>query len=111
MCGCRALIRLPNPKIQKWGDKTIKSVFIGYVKNNKAYHFLSIENRDKIDKYSIIELRDTIFFENTFLCREYDLEIIQRDMIKAHKLSWLWWEPNLYSGSMGKTSYKVNDMY
>lgn len=70
MWGVRTLVRFPNPKIQKSGDKTIEGVFIGYAQNSKAYRFLSIEDRNIIDKHSIIELRDAIFFENTFSYKE-----------------------------------------
>lgn len=45
--GCIDYYRTPNPKRSKLGAQAIKSVFIGYAQNNKAYQLLD-------DKSSIV---------------------------------------------------------
>ncbi|GJX04578.1 retrovirus-related pol polyprotein from transposon TNT 1-94 [Tanacetum coccineum] len=58
--GCLAYYRTPEPKRSKLGDRGIKSMFVGYAKNSKAYRLL--------DKNScvIIESRDVEFFKDKF---------------------------------------------
>ncbi|GJZ98344.1 retrovirus-related pol polyprotein from transposon TNT 1-94, partial [Tanacetum coccineum] len=55
--GCLAYYRTPEPKRSKLGARGIKSVFVGYAKNSKAYRLLN-ENSGVI-----IESRDVEFFE------------------------------------------------
>ena len=38
--GCIAYFRVPNPKRTKLGPRAIKSVFVGYAVNSKAYRLL-----------------------------------------------------------------------
>nr|GEW10112.1 hypothetical protein [Tanacetum cinerariifolium] len=52
--------RTPEPKRSKLGARGIKSVFVGYAKNSKAYRLLD-ENSGVI-----IESRDVEFFEDKF---------------------------------------------
>ena len=59
--GCLAYYRTPDPKRSKLGARGIKSVFVGYAKNSKAYRLLD-ENSGVI-----IESRDVEFFEDKFL--------------------------------------------
>nr|GEU77911.1 zinc finger, CCHC-type [Tanacetum cinerariifolium] len=64
--GCRAVVRLPDPKRKTLGEKGINCIFVGYAKHFKAYMFYVIEPNDSISINSIIESRDAIFDENCF---------------------------------------------
>nr|GEV20332.1 zinc finger, CCHC-type [Tanacetum cinerariifolium] len=64
--GCRAVVRLPDPKRKTFGEKGIDCIFVGYAEHSKAYRFYIIEPNDSISINSIIELRDAIFDENHF---------------------------------------------
>nr|GFC04263.1 zinc finger, CCHC-type [Tanacetum cinerariifolium] len=64
--GCRAVVRLPDPKRKTLGDKGIDCIFVGYDEHSKAYGFYVIEPNDSISINSIIEARDAIFDENRF---------------------------------------------
>src|SRR3954463_9099001 len=59
--GCLAYYRVPNPKRTKLGDRAIRSVFVGYAVNSKAYRLLDL------DSNIITESRDVVFFEDRFL--------------------------------------------
>ena len=58
---CIAYYRVPDPKRTKLGPRALKSVFVGYAKNSKAYRLL-----DK-DLNVIVESRDVEFLETIFL--------------------------------------------
>nr|GFA02949.1 zinc finger, CCHC-type [Tanacetum cinerariifolium] len=64
--GCKAVLRLPDPKRKTLGEKGIDCIFVGYAKDSKAYRFYVIEPNDSISINSIIESRDAIFDENHF---------------------------------------------
>ncbi|XP_076955003.1 uncharacterized protein LOC143629677 [Bidens hawaiensis] len=64
--GCRAVVRLTDPKIKNLGEKGIDFIFIGYAKNSKAYRFYVIEPNDSVSINTIIESRDAIFDEERF---------------------------------------------
>nr|GEX40136.1 retrotransposon protein, putative, Ty1-copia subclass [Tanacetum cinerariifolium] len=64
--GCRAVVRLPDPKKKTLGEKGIDCIFVGYAEHSKAYMFYVIEPNDSISINSIIESRDAIFDENRF---------------------------------------------
>nr|GEV65968.1 zinc finger, CCHC-type [Tanacetum cinerariifolium] len=64
--GCRAVVRLPDPKRKTLGEKGIDCIFVGYAEHSKAYRFYVIELNDSISINSIIESRDVIFDENRF---------------------------------------------
>ncbi|GJS56268.1 zinc finger, CCHC-type containing protein [Tanacetum coccineum] len=64
--GCRAVIRLPEPKKKILGEKGIDCIFIGYAEHSKAYRFYVIEPNDFVSINSLIESRDAIFDENRF---------------------------------------------
>ncbi|GJW32360.1 probable serine/threonine-protein kinase WNK11 [Tanacetum coccineum] len=69
--GCRAVVRLPEPKKKNLGEKGIDCIFIGYafigyVEHSKEYRFYVIEPNDLISVNSIIESRDAIFDKNRF---------------------------------------------
>nr|GEV55118.1 zinc finger, CCHC-type [Tanacetum cinerariifolium] len=64
--GCRAVVRLPDPKWKTLGEKGIDCIFVGYAEHSKAYRFYIIETNDSVSINSIIESRDAIFAENHF---------------------------------------------
>nr|GEU40124.1 zinc finger, CCHC-type [Tanacetum cinerariifolium] len=64
--GCRAVVRLPDPKRKTLGEKGIDCIFVGYVEHSKAYMFYVIKPNDSISINSTIELTDAIFDENRF---------------------------------------------
>uniref|UniRef100_A0A2N9GVD6 CCHC-type domain-containing protein n=1 Tax=Fagus sylvatica TaxID=28930 RepID=A0A2N9GVD6_FAGSY len=59
--GCIAYFRVPNPKRTKLGPRAIKSVFVGYAVNSKAYRLLDLSSN------TIVESRDVEFIENKFI--------------------------------------------
>ncbi|GJV47537.1 zinc finger, CCHC-type containing protein [Tanacetum coccineum] len=62
--GCRALIRLTDPKLNFLGERGIKCIFVGYAEHSKAFRFYVIEHNDSVSINSIIESRDVVFDEN-----------------------------------------------
>ncbi|GJV26168.1 zinc finger, CCHC-type containing protein [Tanacetum coccineum] len=64
--GCRAVVRLTDPKRKTLGEKGIDCIFVGYAEHSKAYRFYVIEPNDSVSINSIIESRDAIFDENRF---------------------------------------------
>ncbi|GKC88603.1 zinc finger, CCHC-type containing protein [Tanacetum coccineum] len=64
--GCRAVVRLPDPKKKTLGEMGIDCIFVGYAENSKAYRFYVIEPNDSVYINSIIKSRDAIFDENRF---------------------------------------------
>lgn len=64
--GCRAVVKLPEPKKRKLGERGVECIFIGYAQHSKAYRFMVIEPSDSISVNSVIESRDAIFDENRF---------------------------------------------
>lgn len=67
--GCLAFYRIHDPKSSKLGARGIKSVFIGYAENSKAYRLLDLNSN------VVIESRDVEFIENKFYkdsCVELD---------------------------------------
>jgi len=63
--GCRAVVRLPQPKIKTLGGRG-NCIFIGYAEHSKAYRFYVIEPNDSVAVHTVIESRDAIFDENRF---------------------------------------------
>nr|GEV07533.1 zinc finger, CCHC-type [Tanacetum cinerariifolium] len=64
--GCRAAIRLPDPKLKTLGERGVECIFVGYAEHSKAFRFYVIEPNDSVAINSIIELRDAIFDEQRF---------------------------------------------
>ncbi|GJU47524.1 zinc finger, CCHC-type containing protein [Tanacetum coccineum] len=62
----RAVVRLPDPKLKFFGERSIECIFVGYVEHSKAFKFYVIESNESVSIYSIIESRDAIFDENRF---------------------------------------------
>ncbi|GKF83211.1 zinc finger, CCHC-type containing protein, partial [Tanacetum coccineum] len=65
--GCRAVVRLPYPKLKTLGERGIECIFVGYVEHSKAFRFYIIEPNDSVAINYIIESRDAIFDEHRFL--------------------------------------------
>ena len=59
--GCIAYYRLPDSQRTKLGSRGIKSVFVGYAQNSKAYRLLDLESN------VIVESIHVEFFENSFV--------------------------------------------
>ena len=59
--GCIAFYRVPDHKRTKLGPRALKSVFVGYAENSKAYRLLDL------DSNVIVESRDVEFLEDKFL--------------------------------------------
>ena len=58
--GCVAFYKALDPKRSKLGPRGIKSIFVGYAENSKAYRLLNL------DSNTIVESRDVEFIENKF---------------------------------------------
>ncbi|KAJ9565193.1 hypothetical protein OSB04_001159 [Centaurea solstitialis] len=59
--GCRAVVRLTDPKINNIGQRGIDCIFIGYPENSKCYRFYVIESNAYVSVHSVIESRDADF--------------------------------------------------
>nr|GEZ74498.1 zinc finger, CCHC-type [Tanacetum cinerariifolium] len=64
--GCRAVVRLSDPKRKTLGEKGIDCIFVGYAEHSKAYRFYVIEPNDYVSINTVIESIDAIFNENHF---------------------------------------------
>ena len=58
--GCLAYYRVSDPKRTKLGPRGIRSIFVGYAQNSKAYRFLDLQSN------VIVESRDAELFEDKF---------------------------------------------
>ncbi|KAI3825040.1 hypothetical protein L1987_06515 [Smallanthus sonchifolius] len=48
--GCRAVVRLTEPKRKNLGERGIDCIFIGYAENSKAYRFYVLEPNDSVPR-------------------------------------------------------------
>nr|GEV83510.1 zinc finger, CCHC-type [Tanacetum cinerariifolium] len=64
--GCRAVVRVPDPKLKTLDERGIECIFVGYAEHSKAFRFYVIEPNDSVSINSIIESSDAIFDENKF---------------------------------------------
>ena len=64
--GCRAVVKLTEPKRKTLGERGIDCIFIGYAEHSKAYRFYVIESNDSVPINTVIESRDAIFDEMRF---------------------------------------------
>ncbi|CAM8902387.1 unnamed protein product [Rhodiola kirilowii] len=64
--GCRAVVRLPQPKLKTLGEKGVECIFIGYAQHSLAYRFYVIAPNKHVSIHTIIESRDAIFDEKRF---------------------------------------------
>nr|GFB56238.1 zinc finger, CCHC-type [Tanacetum cinerariifolium] len=65
--GCRAVVRLTEPKMKNLDEKGIDCIFVGYAEHSKCYRFYVIEPNDYVSVNSIIESIDAIFDEERFM--------------------------------------------
>jgi hypothetical protein len=78
--GCRAIVKVPEPKRKKLGERGIECVFLGYAENSKAYRFLTIESNDSYSVNTVIESRDAIFQEDRFNSISYPKDIVHSNV-------------------------------
>ena len=78
--GCKAIVKMPEPKRKKLGERGIEGVFLGYVENSKAYRFLTIESNDSYSVNTVIESIDAIFQEYTFNSISYPKDIVHSNV-------------------------------
>ena len=64
---CRAIIKLPEPKIKKLRERGIECIFLGYDVHSKAYRFLITKPNNFVEINTVVESKDAIFYENRFL--------------------------------------------
>lgn len=80
--GCRAVVRLTEPKRKNLGEKGIDCIFIGYAEHSKAYRFYVIESNDSVSVNTVIESRDAIFDEERFTSIPRPRDLIQQSSSK-----------------------------
>ncbi|GKB90022.1 zinc finger, CCHC-type containing protein [Tanacetum coccineum] len=64
--GCRAVVRLSDPKLKTLDERGIGCIFVGYVEHTKAFRFYVIKPNNSVAINSIIESRDAFFDEHRF---------------------------------------------
>ena len=64
--GCRATVRLTEPKRKTLGERGVDCIFIGYVERSKAYKFYVIESNDCVSIKTVIDSIDAIFDDVRF---------------------------------------------
>ncbi|KAD3640743.1 hypothetical protein E3N88_29966 [Mikania micrantha] len=75
--GCRAIVRLTEPKRKNLGERGIDCIFIGYAENSKAYRFYVLEPNDYVSINTVVESRDAIFDEDRFTSMPRPKDAIQ----------------------------------
>jgi hypothetical protein len=63
---CNAVVRLSEPKIRKLGQKAIECIFLSYAQHSKSNRFLIVESNNFVEVNTVIEFRDTKFYQNGF---------------------------------------------
>ena len=64
--GCRAVVKLTEPKRSTLGERGVDFIFIGYAQHSKAYRFYVIDPNESVSVNTVIESRDAIFDEERF---------------------------------------------
>nr|GEU41785.1 zinc finger, CCHC-type [Tanacetum cinerariifolium] len=64
--GCRASVRLPDPKLKTLGERGIECIFVRYAEHSMAFRFYVIEPNESVAINFIIELMDAIFDKHRF---------------------------------------------
>ncbi|XP_056688059.1 uncharacterized protein [Spinacia oleracea] len=59
--GCRAIVKVTEPKRKTLGEKGIDCVFIGYAEHSKAYRFYVIESNDYVSTHTVVEVKGCNF--------------------------------------------------
>nr|KAJ0205942.1 hypothetical protein LSAT_V11C500253930 [Lactuca sativa] len=81
--GCRAVVRLTEPKRKTLGERGIDCIFIGYVEHSKAYRFYVLESNDSVSVNTVIESRDAIFDEERFTSIPRPRDMIHQSSSKS----------------------------
>nr|KAJ0187170.1 hypothetical protein LSAT_V11C900496700 [Lactuca sativa] len=81
--GCRAVIRLTEPKRKMLGERGIDCIFIGYAEHYKAYRFYVLESNDFVSVNTVIESRDSIFDEERFTSIPRPRDMIHQSSSKS----------------------------
>nr|KAJ0192234.1 hypothetical protein LSAT_V11C800428450 [Lactuca sativa] len=81
--GCRAIVRLTEPKRKTLGEKGIDCIFIGYVEHFKAYRFYVLESIDFVSVNTVIVSRDAIFDEERFTSIPRPRDMIHQSSSKS----------------------------
>ena len=63
---CGAIVRIPEPKRKKLGEREIDCIFIRYAPHSKAYKFVVIKPIECISVNTVIESRNTVFDEKGY---------------------------------------------
>ena len=81
--GCRAVVRLTEPKRKTLGERGIDCIFIGYAEHSKAYRFYVLESNDSVSVNTVIESRDAIFDEERFTSIPRPRDMIHQSSSKS----------------------------
>ena len=63
--GCRAVVKLTEPKRSTLGERGVDCIFIGYAQHSKAYRFYVIDPNESVSVNAVIESHDAIFDKKT----------------------------------------------
>ena len=66
---CLANVVIPKPKKMKLGPRTVDCMLIGYAQNSATFKSLILREDSNFDANTIIESKNTEFFENIFLMK------------------------------------------
>jgi hypothetical protein len=61
---CRAIVRLPKPKIKKLEQKGIECIFLGYAQHIKGNRIKVVEPNNYVEVNTVIESINTEFYQN-----------------------------------------------
>nr|KAJ0195993.1 hypothetical protein LSAT_V11C700359310 [Lactuca sativa] len=81
--GCRAVVRLTEPKRKTLGERGIDCIFIGYVEHSKAYRLYVLESNDYVSVNTVIESRYAIFDEERFTSIPRPRDMIRQSSSKS----------------------------
>nr|KAJ0207190.1 hypothetical protein LSAT_V11C500269530 [Lactuca sativa] len=81
--GCRAVIRLIEPKRKTLGERDIDCIFIGYAEHSQACRFYVLESNDSVSVNTVIESRDAIFDEERFTSIPRPRDMIHQSSSKS----------------------------
>nr|GEZ61512.1 zinc finger, CCHC-type [Tanacetum cinerariifolium] len=84
--GCKAVVRLPDPKQKTLGERGIECIFIGYVEHFKAFRFYVIEPNDSVAINSITKTRDVIFDEHRLQTSRLQTSRLQTSRLQTSRL-------------------------
>ena len=67
VCGYRAIVKVPEPKHKKLGEKGIECIVIWHGLHRKSYKFYVIEQNEVWSIHAIVDSRDAIFDEKIYI--------------------------------------------